>query len=323
MALKNRIHLPAALLIVAIMTCLACRQEKQPETTAPTPPPPPAFDAEAAFSELENIVSFGSRAHGTIGHDHVSGYLKARLRALGVDTRIQSFTNDTARGRKTFHNLEAVLPGTAEGIMIVSTHYDSMQTAEPDFQAANAAGSGPAVLLEMLRVAKESYQGAPELRFVFFDGQEPLVRHSSGDGLRGSSYYADQLIINKTADRVDAVINLNLVGDKDLSITIPRNVSKDLRRELLRASREENARTSFKLFDLEIGDDHDPFYQLGIPAINIIDFEYGSEPGRNDYWRTPRDTLDHISAESLGIIGRVTLRLVQNLAEISETQPYN
>ncbi len=47
-------------------------------------------------------------------------------------------------------------------------------------------------------------------------------------------------------------------------------------------------------------DDHTPFLQRGVPAVDIIDFSY-------PYWHTEEDTLDKVSAESLAAVGE-TLR---------------
>jgi glutaminyl-peptide cyclotransferase len=60
-------------------------------------------------------------------------------------------------------------------------------------------------------------------------------------------------------------------------------------------------------------DDHVPFLQAGIPAVDLIDFEFGSAPGLNDYWHTEKDTLDKISPHSLEVVGRTTLRLLSLL----------
>jgi hypothetical protein len=79
---------------------------------------------------------------------------------------------------------------------------------------------------------------------------------------------------------------------------------------------EENVRLSFSLADGNILDDHVPFMQAGIPAIDIIDFDYGSEPGKNDYWHTTNDTLDKLSAENLQVVGRVITRTLNKLSNI-------
>ena len=72
-------------------------------------------------------------------------------------------------------------------------------------------------------------------------------------------------------------------------------------------------RAKFALYPFEIGDDHEPFLKIGLPAVDVIDFAYCSGPGRNDYWHTAEDRMDKLSAESLEIVGRVVLRMLVNL----------
>jgi Zn-dependent M28 family amino/carboxypeptidase len=45
-------------------------------------------------------------------------------------------------------------------------------------------------------------------------------------------------------------------------------------------------------------DDHVPFVNAGIPAVDIIDFNY-------PYWHTLEDTCDKVSPASLERVGRV------------------
>ena len=47
-------------------------------------------------------------------------------------------------------------------------------------------------------------------------------------------------------------------------------------------------------------DDHTPFNEVGIPTIDLIDFDYPP-------WHTAGDTMDKLSAESLQTVGAVTL----------------
>jgi len=54
-------------------------------------------------------------------------------------------------------------------------------------------------------------------------------------------------------------------------------------------------------------DDHMPFLRAGIPAVDVIDFEYGDGREDNRYWHTADDTLDKISPQSLKIVGDVIL----------------
>jgi len=301
------------LFVVVTLVISACRRDP-PGKVDQANQGWPAFDGLAAYDDVANLTEFGSRAQGSDGNRHAAHYILARMKSMNLKPSFILFTNQTPAGELVFRNIENIIPGTSTGIILVTTHYDSLYQASENFQAANSAGSGPAVLLEIARVLQAGYDGnGPEIRMVFFDGQEPLFRHSQGDGLRGSRNYANHLVSGNLQKSVIAVINLDMVGDRDLSITVPRNVSVLLRQKLLEAAHHEGVRSVFSLFPAEIGDDHDPFHQLNMPAINVIDFQYGSTPGRNDYWRTPEDTLDKISPDSLEITGRVTLRLIRDL----------
>ena len=53
-------------------------------------------------------------------------------------------------------------------------------------------------------------------------------------------------------------------------------------------------------------DDHTPFLDAGIPAIDLIDFSYR-------YADTTRDTVDKLSERSLDAVGESTLELLREL----------
>lgn len=110
------------------------------------------------------------------------------------------------------------------------------------------------------------------------------------------------------------MILMDMIGDRDLTVTLPRNVTPALASRVLQAAHAEGARHAFSLYPYEIGDDHEPFLQAGMPAVNLIDFQFGSAPGRNDYWHSPEDTLDKISAASLQTVGRVVVRVLNDVA---------
>jgi len=115
------------------------------------------------------------------------------------------------------------------------------------------------------------------------------------------------------------VILADMVGDADLQIAIPRNSSPQLVSHVFAAAKAEGVRNHFSLSRGEVLDDHVPFLRTGMPAIDLIDFQYGSKTGLNDYWHTAEDTIDKISAESLELVGRVILRTTNLLlAELPE-----
>jgi Zn-dependent M28 family amino/carboxypeptidase len=58
-------------------------------------------------------------------------------------------------------------------------------------------------------------------------------------------------------------------------------------------------RNYFTYFDRDITDDHTPLNAIGIPTIDLIDFDFA-------WWHTAEDTIDKVSAQSLQIVGSVT-----------------
>ena len=104
-----------------------------------------------------------------------------------------------------------------------------------------------------------------------------------------------------------AMILLDMIGDKNLNVT----VTGSLVHEVFDASRAAGFRDYFSYGGNGMLDDHVPFLRAGIPAVDLIDFTFGSAPGLNDYWHTEKDTLDKISPHSMEIVGQTTLRLIE------------
>jgi glutaminyl-peptide cyclotransferase len=304
---RGRRRLLATVLLLAAAGC----------GPAPQPPravDPATFDAEHAFFELRSLVAITPRDSGTPGAEKAAFHLQRRLQALGVEAQIDVFTNRSPQGMTVFRNVIGRIPGTSTGLVLLASHYDTKSGIGPGFQGANDSGSSSGVLLQLARVFAKGPRLGPELQFVFFDGEECMQSYGPNDGLQGSRHYARRLVDEGRNDEVLGVIVMDMIGDQNLTVTLPRNGTSRLMTAVLNASYAENARNKFSLHPFEIGDDHVPFLELGMPAVDIIDFDYGSAPGRNDYWHTLEDTVDKISVESLGIIGRVVIRVVNDLA---------
>ncbi|HKL22374.1 MAG TPA: M28 family peptidase, partial [Tichowtungia sp.] len=97
------------------------------------------------------------------------------------------------------------------------------------------------------------------------------------------------------------------------NVTVPRNSSRKLVKELFFSAHQQGVRSVFSLAKREILDDHVPFLLAGMPAIDVIDFEYGSAPGLNDYWHTMEDSMDKLSPESMQMIGDTVLQMIENM----------
>lgn len=271
-----------------------------------------AFDGDRAFAHVQRLVGYGPRPSGSHNLIRASTYLATQLQEAGLDTDEQVFMASTPRGPMQFRN---VIGKTREqhradnSVIIIASHYDTKLLPHINFVGANDGGSSVGVALEMARVASAQ----PNLWFVFFDGEEAMVDYGDNDGLWGSKYFVEELKGQRQTSRIKAVILLDMVGDARLNITIPANGNQALIQHVFDAARDTGNRDSFGLFNAPMLDDHVPFLKAGIPAVDIIDFEFGSAPGKNDYWHTEKDTLDKISPRSMEIVGQTALRLLELL----------
>jgi Zn-dependent M28 family amino/carboxypeptidase len=271
-----------------------------------------AFDGNRAFANARKLVSFGPRPSGSPALAKCATYLSSQLQDFGLDAEEQTFLAPTPRGPVQFRNIVSKTRGPRGGpgqIILIGAHYDTKWFTNMTFVGANDGASGAAVLLEMARVASTQ----PNLWFVFFDGEEAARDYGAEDGLHGSKFFVEDL---KGAGRVNwlrAAIILDMVGDRQLNITMPVNSDAQLVEQVFESARDAGYRDFFSYGNNEITDDHTPFRRAGIAAVDLIDFQYGSGPGLNDFWHTDKDTLDKISPHSLEIAGQTTLRLISRL----------
>jgi Zn-dependent M28 family amino/carboxypeptidase len=265
-----------------------------------------AFDADRAFTHVEKLVGFGPRPSGSEALSRTAAYIASQLRDAGLEIEEQVFTDATPRGPMQFRNIIGKTRSGNGNVIVIGSHYDTKWMTNITFVGANDAGSSSGVLLEMARVA--SLQ--PNLWFVFFDGEEAVGDYGPTDGLHGSRHFVTQL---RSPREVKAMVLLDMVGDKNLNIGLSAESTPGLIQQVFAAARDVGCREYFSFRPSAMLDDHVPFLRAGIPAVDIIDFEYGSAPGKNDYWHTEHDTLDKISPRSLEIVGRTMLRLLEIL----------
>lgn len=297
------------ILISLLLLFSACsRMDGGPEKVALDPS---LLDAARAFEEVELLLRIPNRDAGTPGAKQAAGHIQERLKEIGLEARIEAFRDPTPRGTTTFRNVVAEIPGKGAGVIILGSHYDTKSGMEEGFQGANDSGSSTGLLIELARIFSQSPRLKNTLQLVFFDGEECFESYNHNDGLHGSRHHAQGLMDKGRAEKVEAVIIMDMVGDRDLNISFPRNSEAELIDLAFQAARAENVRTHFGLSEHAVLDDHVPFLSADMPAINFIDFQFGSAPGLNDYWHTPEDRIENISAESLKTTGRVVLKLVE------------
>jgi Zn-dependent M28 family amino/carboxypeptidase len=177
------------------------------------------------------------------------------------------------------------------------------------FSGANDAGSSTGFLLEMARVLC----GKPrrnEVYLVWLDGEEAIQTWTPTDSLYGSRHLAKRWQANGTVPRIKALINVDMIGDADLKVVHEWNSTPWLRKLVWDTAADSGYSQHFSVLDGAIEDDHMPFLQAGVPALDLIDFDYGPQ---NAWWHTEQDTIDKLSPRSFQVIGNVLLKVLAKL----------
>ncbi len=268
------------------------------------------FSGEKALSHVAKLVEFGPRPPGSEAIEKSRIYITDELKAQGWTVTPQSFTDTTPRGPMTFVNLIATFEGASGArkatTFLLCSHYDTKVFDTETFVGANDGGSSNGILLEMARVLALRPALAAKMQLVFFDGEEAYVEFTQTDGLYGSRHFARELASAGTAHQFHGGILFDMVGDRDLKITLPPDSPAEMTLGIFAAAKALEVRDHFTYSTGGILDDHTPLNAIGIPVIDLIDFDYPP-------WHTPADTMDKLSAESLGIVGQVATRYVSEL----------
>lgn len=274
-----------------------------------------SFSPAQATNALAHVSAFVAectpRDAGTPEAERAAVWLHARLSAKGVDAAIDRFSEPTPRGTQTFVNVLATIRGTGDDWILLLSHFDTMSGIGKGFQGANDGGSSTGLLLELATSGIPQNALKHNILCAFLDGEECLFGYSDRDGFHGSRHLAKAM--KREGRKIKAVLLMDMVGDRDLKITVPRNSTPALRVLALDAAEAIGHRDKIGLFDGYVYDDHQAFFDLGWPAVDLIDFSYGSSPGDNDFWHTPKDTLDKLSADSLHVTGQIVLEMVNRL----------
>ena len=255
-------------------------------------PPPDRFDEQKAFAFLKYQVALGPRPAGSRASRRLAAYLRARV----PHGRYQAVPGG-------LRNVVGVVPGrNPRRIVVVGAHYDTPEI--PGVVGANDGASGTAVVLQLARSIRARTL-RPTVVFIFFDGEE------APPGTPGEQFEARALRGSKVAARAyaraEAMVLLDMVGDRSLSI--PREEFSNARLwQRLRAAarRTGNARVFPARTRGPILDDHIPFLRAGVPAIDVIDFEFAC-------WHRPCDDLRAVSPKSLNAVGESVAELLRSL----------
>jgi glutaminyl-peptide cyclotransferase len=267
------------------------------------------FSGAEALAFTKRLVAFGPRPSGSEAIRKTQAYILGELKALGCHVIQDDFTGSTPLGPTPMKNIIARFPGKSGNIVAITGHYDTKSMPGTFFVGANDGGSSAGFLLEMAKaIAHDPRQD--EVQLVWFDGEEAVAQWTQSDSLYGSRHLAERWAADGTLARIAALINVDMIGDKDLDILNDLNSSAPLRELVWHVGDQLGYGQHFLRQPGAIEDDHIPFLRRGVSALDLIDFTYGPN---NSFWHTDKDTVDKLSAESLQIVGRVLIATLKEL----------
>ena len=265
------------------------------------------FSGEKALAHVQKLVDFGPHPPASPASEKCREYIVKELNSCGWQTSEQAFEDNTPRGKIRFVNVIARFGKTANPSFLLCSHYDTKTFYSFRFVGANDGGSSTGLLLEMATALANSPELAQKIELVFFDGEEAYEEFSETDGLYGSRYFASQLTKDGSAKKFRGGILFDMVGDRSLTITLPPDSPPQMARGIFDSAEALKLRNHFTYFSQGVTDDHTPLNSIGIPSIDIIDFDYPP-------WHTAEDTMDKLSAESLQTVGSVALYYLSEIA---------
>ena len=280
--MRNRIF------VLAVLFLVACQ-----------PAQPIEFSGKTAFEHVKVQMNLGPRPTSSAAWQATGDYIIAQLKKFAWTTEEQRFDYRGSRIRN-------IIGRKGKGpVMILGAHYDTRRRADQDkvnptapVPGADDGASGVAVLLELAR-SLDASRLRNQVWLTFFDAED----NGDLDGWEwtvGSRYMAQHLTI-----KPEVVIVVDMVGDADQQIYYDGNSNTQWNERIWKTAAQLGydkyliPRTKWSMFD-----DHTPFAQQGIPAVDIIDFDY-------PYWHTTADTSDKLSPDSLERVGRTLQVLLE------------
>lgn len=299
--MKNRRILIFVLIgIVLIAVTLSETISFLPHPATVTATHTPGFDGTRAYTDVLAQTAFGPRTPGSQAHADTVAYISTELKKAGW---IPTLQKQEING----HIAENIVAKRNEATptILLGAHYDSRLWADNDndpanrrqpVPGANDGASGVAVLLEIARTLPRD---SASVWLVFFD-IEDNGSIPGWDWILGSKAYAGSLTV-----KPKVVVVVDMIGDANLNINMEHNSDAEYTRQIWGAAKRLGYESAFlPEYKYTVEDDHLPFIEKGLRAVDIIDLDY-------PYWHTVQDTADKVSAKSLQIVGATLLEWIK------------
>lgn len=263
--------------------------------------PAQKFDGAQALKDVAYQVDSGARTPGSPGHAKVLAWIKGELEKAEWGVEVQEATQMGHPVQNIIGIRQPAGSKPGQKWLILGAHYDSRLYCDQDpdpakrflpMPGANDGGSGVAVLLEIARSLPKEFR--QNLWLVFFDTED------NGDIPGWDWLLGSRAFVSTLPSKPDAAVVLDMIGDADLNIFMEGTSTVSLSSSIWAQAASLGYRQFIPTVKYSMEDDQTPFLKAGIPAVDVIDFDY-------PYWHTCEDTTDKVSAQSLSVVGNTML----------------
>ncbi|MBN2165659.1 MAG: M28 family peptidase [Marinilabiliaceae bacterium] len=288
----------------------------------------PIFNADSAYRYISEQVAFGPRVPNTEAHIKASKYLSNKLKSFGADVIVQeakviAFNDEVLNAKNIIGQFR---PERNDRILLFA-HWDSRPFADNDkdknrwnepIDGASDGASGVGVLLEIARQI-----GASELPFgvdvIFFDAEDYGMPEFSDLPYKSDTWCLGSQYWGKHPHKQDYYarygILLDMVGVKGATF-YKEQFSMQMASHLVDKIWQTAIKTGYGNYFVNdmggaITDDHIYVNKyMGIPCVDIIQYEANSLTSFGAYWHTHNDTMDIIDKNTLKAVGQTLLEVL-------------
>jgi hypothetical protein len=286
-------------------------QERPPFAAERGGAEPTAFDGKRALEYLNKICDLGPRMSGTAGMQKQQELLKKHFVSLGVAVQTQPFTarQNSQRMSVEMANLIVSWHPERKRRVILCSHYDTRPIADQErdprkwrekFISANDGGSGVAFLMELANHMKD-LKSQVGVDFVLFDGEEYVFEPKTDKYFFGSDHFAQNYRRGRPAHQYIGAVLLDMIAGENPRFPVEGHslfMARALTIQLWKIADEQRCSAFKNERGPDVMDDHLALNRVGIPTVDIIDFDY-------PHWHRLSDRPENCSAEGMQQVARV------------------
>ena len=280
--------------------------------------PTPAVTGETVYTLTQQLLaSAPKRYNGSPGHLAAEQFIADHFKPEAARGNFEKdeFTVSTPAGPQTLRNYIVRFPGKREGVIVLASHYETNYNLRNiSFVGANDGACTTALLIAIGQYLHKHPPQGYSVWLVFDDGEESVSgTWTAQDSLYGTRHLAAKWYSDGTDRRIKAFIVADMIGDKDLNIDRVTNSTPWLLDTLRAAAKNTGHSASIFRYSEDEEDDHLPFLQRGVPALDVLAAHYGPSTASSPdgYHHTADDTLDKLSPQSLQISADIFLELIR------------